>query len=75
MSALCARGIDFLACLCFNSDGKKLHHMPADTLKQAQDKKQYVDVPVSFNHTVSSASVPSAFFFPEPLCACAGIQV
>lgn len=58
-----ARGIDFLACLCFSSDGKKLHHMPADTLKQTQDKKHYVDMPVSFNRTGSSPSVDHARFF------------
>lgn len=66
-----ARGMDFLACLCFTSDGNKLHHMPADTLKQTQDNKQYADVPVSVNRTVSSASVVRArFFFWTSLCMC-----
>lgn len=68
-----ARGIDFLACLCFTSDGKKLHHMPADTLKQTQDNKQYVDRPVSFNHIMSLAPVVHAGFFSLCMCKNSGL--
>lgn len=68
-----ARGIDFLACLCFTSDGKKLHHMPADTLKQTQDNKQYVDRPVSFNHIMSLAPDVHAGFFSLCMCRNSGL--